>query len=71
MNPTLYVWVRGDPSLVAQMNANQIAVEVDLARANLGDELQRLPAKVSLVGEELEGVGIIGTNYSVALTLTR
>ena len=56
---------------MAQMNANQIAVEVDLARANLGDELQRLPAKVSLVGEELEGVGIIGTNYSVALTLTR
>ena len=71
VNPTLYVWVRGDPSLVAQMNANQIAVEVDLARANLGDEHQRLPAKVSLVGEELEGVGIIGTNYSVALTLTR
>lgn len=71
VNPTLYVWVRGDPSLVAQMNANQIAVEVDLARANLGDELQRLPAKVSLVGEGLEGVGIIGTNYSVALTLTR
>ena len=71
VNPTLYVWVRGDPSLVAQMNANQIAVEVDLARANLGDELQRLPAKVSLAGEGLEGVGIIGTNYSVALTLTR
>lgn len=71
VNPTLYVWVRGDPSLVAQMNANQIAVEVDLARVNLGDELQRLPAKVSLVGEGLEGVGIIGTNYSVALTLTK
>ena len=71
VNPKLYVWVRGDPSLVAQMDAGQIAVEVDLARANLGDELQRLPAKVSLVGEGLEGVGIIGTNYSVALTLTR
>lgn len=71
VNPKLYVWVRGDPSLVAQLDANQIAVEVDLARANLGDELQRLPAKVSLVGEGLEGVGIIGTNYSVALTLTR
>ena len=48
VNPTLYVWVRGDPSLVAQMNANQIAVEVDLARANLGDELQRLPANYSV-----------------------
>ena len=71
VNPKLYVWVRGDPSVVAQLNANQIAVEVDLSRANLGDELQRLPAKVSLVGEGLEGVGIIGTNYSVALTLTR
>lgn len=71
VNPKLYVWVRGDPSVVARLNANQIAVEVDLSRANLGDELQRLPAKVSLVGEGLEGVGIIGTNYSVALTLTR
>lgn len=71
VNAALYVWVRGDPSQVAQLNASQIAVEVDLARANLGDELQRLPAKVSLVGEGLEGVGIIGTNYSVALTLTR
>lgn len=71
VNAALYVWVRGDPSQVAQLNASQIAVEVDLTRANLGDELQRLPAKVSLVGEGLEGVGIIGTNYSVALTLTR
>ncbi|MGN0969283.1 MAG: YbbR-like domain-containing protein [Evtepia sp.] len=71
VNAALYVWVRGDPSQVAQLNASQIAVEVDLARANLGDELQRLPAKVSLVGEGLEGVGIIGTNYSVALTLTK
>lgn len=69
-SPKLYVWVRGTPSQVGKLTADEIAVEVDLSGASLGNELQRLPAAVSLVGEGQKNVGIVGNRYSVALRLT-
>lgn len=71
VSPKLYVWVRGTPSQISKLTADEIAVEVDLSGAALEDELQRFPATVTLVGEDLKNVGIVGTNYSVALRLTR
>ena len=65
----LYVWVRGDADKVADITADQISVEVDLSQAVPGELLQRFPAKVALQGDGLDGVGIIGTQYSVALRL--
>lgn len=70
VSPKLYVWVRGTPSQVSKLTADEIAVEVDLSGASLGDELQRLPATVSLVEGDLKDMGIVGTRYSVALRLT-
>lgn len=71
VSPKLYVWVRGTPSQIGKLTADKIAVEVDLSGADLGDELQRFPATVTLEGEDLKNVGVVGTNYSVALRLTR
>ena len=70
VSPKLYVWVRGTPSQVSKLTADEIAVEVDLSGTALGDELQRLPATVSLAEGNLKDVGIVGTRYSVALRLT-
>lgn len=67
----LYVWVRGEEALVSQLTAQQIQVEVDLSQAADQSTLQRLPAKVTLKGEGLEGVGILGSHYSVAFRLEK
>lgn len=69
VSQTLYVWVRGTPELVEKISPSQIEVEVDLSGLSPGDELHRLPAKVTLK-EEAEGVGVMGSHYSVALRLT-
>lgn len=66
----LYVWIRGTPSLVEEINPSQIQVEVDLSDLPLEDELQRVSAQVTLQ-EGLDGVGIMGSHYSVALRLTK
>ena len=71
ISPKLYVWVRGTPELVKSITQEDIRVEVDLSRAVPGENIQRFPAKVTLVGEKFEEAGVIGTNYSVALRLTR
>jgi len=71
VSPKLYVWVRGEPNLVKKITREDIRVEVDLSQAALTEEIQRFPAQVSLVGEKWEDAGVIGTNYSVALRLTR
>lgn len=41
---------------------------MDLSGLSPGDELHRLPAKVTLK-EGTEGVGVMGSHYSVALRL--
>ena len=56
--------------LVDGLDAGSIQVTVDLSGARLGDELQRFAARVSLTGEQQEGLGILGTHYSTALRLT-
>ena len=66
----LYVWVRGTPEEVQELNEGSLAVEVDLTEASLGDELQRFPVKVTLTGEAGKNVGIVGEHYSMALRLT-
>lgn len=71
VSPKIYVWVRGTPSLVKEITQKDIRVEVDLSQASLGEDLQRFPAKVTLMGEDFEDAGVIGTNYSVALRLNR
>ncbi|MBR5534305.1 MAG: hypothetical protein IKU62_05605 [Ruminiclostridium sp.] len=71
ISPKLYVWVRGEPAQVKKITQEDIRVEVDLSQAVPGETIQRFPAKVTLVGEEFEEAGVIGTNYSVALRLTR
>lgn len=71
ISPKLYVWVRGTPGQVKKITQEDIRVEVDLSQASLSEQIQRFPAKVTLVGEEWEDVGVIGNNYSVALRLTR
>lgn len=68
VSQTLYVWVRGTPDLVEKITPSQIEVEVDLSGLSPGDELHRLPAKVTLK-EKTEGVGVMGSHYSVALRL--
>lgn len=65
----LYVWVRGQKDLVEGLDASGIQVTVDLTGASPGDELQRFDARVSLTGEEQDGLGILGTHYSTALRL--
>lgn len=64
-----YVWVRGSAADVSQLTSAGISVRADLAEATLGGELQRLPAKVTLVGENLGNVEIVGDNYAVAFRL--
>ena len=71
ISPKLYVWVRGEPGLVKEITREDIRVEVDLSQAVPSETIQRFPAKVTLVGEEFEKAGVIGTNYSVALRVTR
>lgn len=70
VSDTLYVWVRGNAEAVKKLTADQILVQVDLSGAALNGSLQRFPAKVTLK-TGMEGVGILGTSYSVALRLTK
>lgn len=65
----LSVWVRGDEEKVRAIKPEQISVKVDLSRVQPKAEQQRCPAQVSLTGKNLDDVGIVGTNYSVALYL--
>ena len=53
VSPKIYVWVRGTPELVKRISQEDIRVEVDLSQASPGSEIQRFPAKVTLVGEEI------------------
>ena len=71
ISPKVYVWVRGTPELVKKITQEDIRVEVDLSQAVPGESIQRFPAKVTLVGEAFEEAGVIGTNYSVALRVSR
>ena len=66
----LYVWVRGIPGQVNKLKSADISVNVDLSDVKPGNGLLRVPAVVSLK-EDAKDIGVIGTNYSVALHLTR
>jgi YbbR domain-containing protein len=68
---TLYVWVRGEASAVSRATPGRIGVSVDVSKAKTGTTtLQRIPVTLTLQ-EEMEGVGIIGTSYSVAIRLAK
>ena len=69
INQQLYVWVRGNSDLVADLDPGQLQVEVDLSNASTGNGLQRFAATVTFKGDNPEGVGIMGTQYSVAVRL--
>ncbi len=69
VSPRLYVWVRGSEEQITKLTADEIEVEVDLSNVSLGDELQRVPASVTLKGADAKKVGIVGTRYSVALRM--
>lgn len=69
INQQLYVWVRGNSDLVADLDPGQLQVEVDLSNASTGNGLQRFVATVTFKGDNPEGVGIMGTQYSVAVRL--
>lgn len=70
VSPRLYVWVRGSEEALNSLTADEIAVEVDLSNVSVRDELQRVPATVTLKGADTKKLGIVGTRYSVALRLT-
>lgn len=70
VSPRLYVWVRGSEEALNGLTADEIAVEVDLSNVSVRDELQRVPATVTLKGADTKKLGIVGTRYSVALRLT-
>ncbi len=57
----------GDPELVEKSAPARLRWRWTCP-ASPGDELHRLPAKVTLK-EETEGVGVMGSHYSVALRL--
>jgi YbbR domain-containing protein len=68
---TIYVWVRGEASAVSRATPGRISVTVDVSQAKTNTTaLQRIPATLT-TQEEMEGVGIIGTSYSVALRLMK
>lgn len=71
VNPTLSVWVRGDPEQVEALKADQIQVTVDLSEATAGDKLQRATAKVSLKDGAGDKVSVLGNHYTVAFRLTK
>ena len=71
VNPTLSVWVRGDPEQVEALKADQIQVTVDLSGATAGDKLQRATAKVSLKDGAGDKVSVLGNHYTVAFRLTK
>lgn len=64
---SLQVWVRGPQSQLDQVGNEHIKVVVDLAGAARKKGQQRAQAQVYLTGPE--GVGVVGTDYSIALNL--
>lgn len=69
---SLSIWVRGDPNVVSKLSAEQISVTADLSGAKADEGVQRFPVKIDLQGVEKDAqVGIIGTEYSIAVRLTR
>lgn len=71
VNPTLSVWVRGDPEQVEALSADQIQVTADLSKAAAGDKLQRAAAAVTLTGEAGDKVSVLGSHYTVAFRLAK
>lgn len=71
VNPTLSVWVRGDPEQVEALSADQIQVTVDLSKAAAGDKLQRAAAAVTLTDEAGDKVSVLGNHYTVAFRLAK
>ena len=68
----LTVWVRGDPSVVSKLKADQLSASVDLSRAKAEEGVQRFPVDITLTGlDEDAQVGVVGTRQSIAVRLSR
>lgn len=66
---SLQVWLRGEQSALDQVNGEQLRVVVDLADISVKRGQQRVEASVSLDG--VTGVGVVGSDYNLAINLTK
>ena len=71
VNQQLYVWVRGNSDLVADLDPGQLQVEVDLSNASTGNGLQRFAATVTFKGDNPEAWGSWGPNTASRCVCTR
>lgn len=69
VNSSIQVWVRGEEEVLNRITGENIRVEVDLSQVQPTAGQRRAEAKVSLV--DAEGLGVVGTDYSVAVSLSR
>ena len=67
----LYVWVRGPEGILEGLTQADISVTADLVGCAADGSLQRVPVRISLIGEEWDAAGILGGHYSIALRLNR
>lgn len=65
----LYVWVRGPAEALHDLDQEDIAVTADLSGCAADGSLQRVPVKITLIGEERDAAGVLGGHYSIALRL--
>ena len=63
--------VRGAPAAVGRLTAEDLTVDVSLAGATAEGRAQRFPATVTVSGEVADRVGVVGTDHSVAVRVTR
>jgi len=63
----LQVWVRGSQTLLDQVSGANLRIEVDLKGTKPKRGQQRVEANVYLDG--VSGVGVVGTDYSVAISI--
>lgn len=69
VNSSIQVWVRGEEEALDRITGDNIRVEVDLSQVQPTAGQRRAEAKVSLV--DADGLGVVGTDYSVAVSLSR
>ena len=69
VNESIQVWVRGRQKDLDAVKGEQILVEVDLTGVQPSAGQHRAEAKVTL--KDAQGVGVVGSDYSVAVRLSR
>lgn len=65
----LYVWVRGPAGELLDLIQDEVVISADLEGCATDGSLQRVPVTITLVGDERDQAGIIGSHYSIALRL--